>query len=101
MSKENNGKGPSFNKLMSCPFCGEEATLIDMTADKWGNPFQIHCHTEWCLGDTAWYPKEAKDELIKRWNTRDSNKAITAESIIEEHGENYACRLIRELELLL
>jgi len=67
---KHNVSASGSNELLCCPFCGDEVSLIDMTSDGWGNPYQIHCYTENCLGDTDWYPEESKDKLIKAWNTR-------------------------------
>ena len=71
-------------ELKPCPFCGGEVKLIDMTHDGVGNPYSIQCDTDWCLGHTGWYPHNAKDELIEKWNTRTGHKQD-----IEELENNY------------
>lgn len=58
---------PEDAGLMPCP-CGGEVELLD-DGDT-GNPLHIECKTPWCMWHTPLYPREARDTLIKEWNTR-------------------------------
>lgn len=58
------------DKLLSCPFCGGEASLLTHKDLKNRMYYYVECSGNNCLIEPFTYYASDKEEVIKLWNTR-------------------------------
>lgn len=56
---------PQTNTLLSCPFCGKSAILVEVTGR---GKFEVMCKNVYC--QCSINPEDTELDAIKKWNTR-------------------------------
>lgn len=75
-------------ELKPCPFCGGEAGILTLGEVKAYRCFQIYCDDPDCYFNPE-ITGQNKQEVIKRWNTRQSFSKEEIEGLIQHTFSEY------------
>ena len=83
------------DKLLRCPFCGGEASLLTHTDLKNRMYYYVECSGYNCLIAPFTYYATDEEEVIKLWNTRKPMERVIDR--LEEYRDNFMDDVYEEL----